>query len=191
MTLVDHLTARCTSLPRLSSFKGKGEVIHMLKKFWLLMTILWCAGIYWFTATPSFTSKNTGSIVQETIQDSYSVMNKDTNNKTFYLATGHLHMAIRKSAHVVLFGVLAYLTWNTLHLKRNRYIISWLFVTVYAASDEWHQSFVPGRGPAVHDVVLDSTAAIVLLLIIFLWQSKGAKKLRISPFKSSVERVVR
>lgn len=150
----------------------------MIKKFWLLMTILWCAVIYLFTATPSFTGENTKVVIQETVQTSYHVTNKDTNNKTFYLTTDYLNQVMRKSAHVVLFGVLAYLTWSTLHLKSNRYIISWLFVTVYAASDEWHQSFVPGRGAAVHDVVLDSTAAFVVLSIIFLWKSKKMKQSR-------------
>ena len=148
----------------------------MVNRFWLLMTILWCMAIYLFTATPSFTSKNTKDVVQETVQTSYHAPHKDTNDTKFYLTTDDLNQIMRKSAHVVLFGMLACLTWNTLRFKKNRYILSWLFVAVYAASDEWHQSFVPGRGAAVHDVVLDSTAAFVLLSIIFLWQSKRGKR---------------
>jgi hypothetical protein len=43
---------------------------------------------------------------------------------------------------------------------------AWLFVTLYAASDEFHQHFVPGRTASVWDVLLDSTAAAVVLLVV-------------------------
>ena len=38
---------------------------------------------------------------------------------------------------------------------------AWLVATLYAMTDEWHQSFVPGRGPAIHDVILDSSGALL------------------------------
>ena len=39
--------------------------------------------------------------------------------------------------------------------------------TLVACLDEWHQAYVPGRGSSVHDVLLDSAAA--LLAQIILW----------------------
>lgn len=61
---------------------------------------------------------------------------------------------LRKGAHVFEYAVLYGLVrrgWPSLP--------SWLFCVLYAASDEWHQSFVPGRMGRVSDVVLDSCAA--------------------------------
>jgi VanZ family protein len=35
-----------------------------------------------------------------------------------------------------------------------------VFATFYAASDEWHQSFVPSRTASLADVTIDSVGAI-------------------------------
>jgi VanZ family protein len=35
--------------------------------------------------------------------------------------------------------------------------------------DEWHQSYIPSRTGTWHDVVLDSTAGLVFLLIAYSW----------------------
>lgn len=43
-----------------------------------------------------------------------------------------------------------------------------LAAALYASSDEIHQSFVPGRGPAVTDVLLDSAGALCGILFIWL-----------------------
>jgi VanZ family protein len=43
-----------------------------------------------------------------------------------------------------------------------------LFAALYAASDEFHQSFVPSRGPAVGDVLLDTEGATAAQLAMWL-----------------------
>lgn len=37
---------------------------------------------------------------------------------------------------------------------------TWLFCVLYSASDEWHQSFVPGRVAVYTDVLIDSAGAL-------------------------------
>jgi VanZ family protein len=78
---------------------------------------------------------------------------------------------LRKIAHVVEYAVLSLLlsrafkrTWPSLDWKK---ILIWTSVlaVLYAASDEWHQSFVPGRGPSVGDVLIDSCGVLVAILI--------------------------
>jgi VanZ family protein len=39
----------------------------------------------------------------------------------------------------------------------------------YAATDEWHQSFVPSRTADLGDVLIDSTGAAIGLMLVFLW----------------------
>ncbi len=53
-------------------------------------------------------------------------------------------------------------------------VIAILIVAAYAALDEYHQSFVPGRGAAVSDVLLDTAggAAAQLAMAIFVRQKR-------------------
>ena len=37
-----------------------------------------------------------------------------------------------------------------------------------ACLDEWHQSYLPSRTGNLHDVVLDSTAALVAQILLFI-----------------------
>ena len=43
-----------------------------------------------------------------------------------------------------------------------------LMVFLYACSDEFHQAFVPGRGPAFRDVLVDTSGGLTALLIIYI-----------------------
>ncbi|TKJ41672.1 hypothetical protein CEE37_03645 [candidate division LCP-89 bacterium B3_LCP] len=76
-----------------------------------------------------------------------------------------------KLAHVVEFGILGYLAARTAYfkgsewLRRNWFWVSVLFGILYAASDELHQYFVPGRFASEFDVLADSVGAIVGVLV--------------------------
>ncbi|MFZ2371781.1 MAG: VanZ family protein, partial [Trichococcus flocculiformis] len=50
-----------------------------------------------------------------------------------------------------------------------------LFVFLYASSDEFHQSFIPGRGPAFTDVLID-TAGGLTGIILFEWRQSILEK---------------
>ena len=78
----------------------------------------------------------------------------------------------RKWAHLVEYAVLAYLTWRVAGYRGNRTsrtlaILSVVFCFVYAASDEWHQSFVPGRYAKVRDVFLDGLGAMMMTSVLY------------------------
>ena len=60
-----------------------------------------------------------------------------------------------------MFGVLAVLVWNAWHPHRFSYIGAWFLTVSYAAIDEWHQSFQPGRTALLSDVVIDACGAAV------------------------------
>lgn len=61
------------------------------------------------------------------------------------------------AAHIVLYGVLGVaLTWGRVRsADRPGWYALGAFGLLWAVSDEWHQSFVPGRHPSVSDVVAD------------------------------------
>jgi VanZ family protein len=51
-----------------------------------------------------------------------------------------------------------------------------LIAAAYAALDEFHQSFVPGRGGAAQDVLLDGAGAIVAQACARLWSGKSENR---------------
>lgn len=53
---------------------------------------------------------------------------------------------------------------------------AWLLATAYAASDEFHQIFVPGRTPKVTDVMLDSAGVLLGLGIMLLRQKRMSRR---------------
>ena len=90
---------------------------------------------------------------------------------------------IRKLAHFTEFAMLG----ASLRLligkleARKPLLLSWLFGTLYACTDEWHQMFVDARGPQARDVCIDSVgalfgAAAVGLLLWLHFRHKQRKK---------------
>ncbi|MFH1216165.1 MAG: VanZ family protein [Pseudomonadota bacterium] len=50
-----------------------------------------------------------------------------------------------------------------------------LFCLFYGITDEFHQSFIPGRFPSWQDIVADGSGA---LLVVFFWQWWGNRRRR-------------
>lgn len=63
--------------------------------------------------------------------------------------------------HFIEYSVLAWLTLRLFRhtgcgkIKPAKYIIIVIILTLFAASDEWHQSFVPGRFATLWDFIVD------------------------------------
>lgn len=70
---------------------------------------------------------------------------------------------VRKFAHFTIYFILGVLVLNAFRRGGRRSIrficISFIVCVLYAMSDEFHQSFVPGRGPAIFDVLIDSSGS--------------------------------
>ena len=91
----------------------------------------------------------------------------------FAIFWGIFWFAIVKGWHVTEFAILTVFAVSALKWLYGRttswlVIIAMLFSIVFAASDEWHQSFIPDRFGTVQDVLIDSlgvcTASAILIL---------------------------
>ena len=92
---------------------------------------------------------------------------------------------MRKCAHVCEYAILALLLWRALRGgSAIRGKMSILFGAVllgcafFAASDEFHQSFIKSRTPAVRDVLLDIAGALLGLFIGVSFAHRRPKKTR-------------
>ena len=91
---------------------------------------------------------------------------------------------IRKLAHFTEYAALGFflaLHFHELRSKLNfgiKYVWAAVIGVIYAASDELHQFFVPGRGPGVKDVLIDGAGALtgiaVMLILLRLFCRKNA-----------------
>ena len=93
--------------------------------------------------------------------------------------------AVRKCAHMAEYAILALLLWRALRsgptLRTKRPVLFGAVLVaciVFAASDEFHQSFVKSRTPSVRDVILDTAGALFGLLIGASFAHRHSKKTR-------------
>jgi VanZ family protein len=81
------------------------------------------------------------------------------------------NLIFKKGSHFVVYAVLAVLFSRALPPGRGAWALSWVLTVLYAASDEWHQSFVPGRHPQGTDILIDAAGAATGLLILW-WRQR-------------------
>ena len=82
---------------------------------------------------------------------------------------GVLDFLVKKGGHALGYGLLALAYLRGLKGESSTFLssqifIAWILATVYSTTDEVHQSFVPGRYPAVSDVMIDSLGAALALI---------------------------
>lgn len=74
------------------------------------------------------------------------------------------------AVHFAEYAVLALLLWLALRatpaLARYATPLAVAVAALYAVTDEFHQSFVPGRYPDVRDVLVDTAGALVAVLLL-------------------------
>jgi hypothetical protein len=90
------------------------------------------------------------------------------------------HGMARKAGHVLGYGILAVLFFRAWRATLPAPGWSWrwallaFFMTAVTASlDEWHQTFLPSRTGSLHDVALDSAAAVAALGICWVWSRRS------------------
>ena len=70
-----------------------------------------------------------------------------------------LDFVVKKTAHVSEYAILFWLTWRA--NKSLKY--SLIMCLLFALSDEWHQTFVPGREGTLRDVGFDTIGMLLSL----------------------------
>lgn len=121
------------------------------KYFWLTAAILYCIAIFFTTASPASTGGNTFERIIE-------IFHINENQAAF------VNVIFRKLVHLSAFGLLAVLFFNS--FEKQRFFLAWVCTTIYAASDEIHQAFLPDRTGAILDVGIDSLGALIALFIL-------------------------
>ncbi len=91
-----------------------------------------------------------------------------------------VQFGLRKLAHVAEYTILALLLWRGVRLSlrlspRRGALLVGLIGVVYAAADEWHQSFVVSRTGAVQDVLIDTIGVALGVTAGWFWTARKRK----------------
>lgn len=87
-----------------------------------------------------------------------------------------LELSLRKLAHAIEYGILGALLARALGVNDWRgVVLASALGIAYAASDEWHQTFVPGRKGNLFDVSLDSVATLAGAYLWFRFLAKNKR----------------
>ena len=125
-------------------------------------------GIIFFGSTGVGTSQRTSRIIGPFLRWLYP----DVSDETIEL----IQLGIRKCAHITEYAILTALVWfGRRKLEGNYRKFDWRegfriilpIVYLYAITDEWHQSFVPGREGALRDFGFDALGGFLGLVAIW------------------------
>ena len=135
------------------------------RKWWVVTAISWMVIIFLCTQLPYFTGDRTATAIHKTIAPSANYEKIDV-----------LNLIIRKATHITAFGLLSIFILKSLEPKRFAYLTSGLLTIIYSLSDEWHQSFMPGRTASLDDVLIDALGASFALSILFFYRKRKEGK---------------
>lgn len=97
---------------------------------------------------------------------------------------------LKKSAHIIEYAILTVLLYRATKEsgieKKEAMVYSIILATLYGFSDEFHQSFTPGRDPRLRDVAFDFVGSISSMVFVNSYLAKSpqmvvtlAKKLKV------------
>lgn len=161
------------------------------KIYRLASTVLlagWMTIIFLFSAQPAGeSSKVSGGVAYRIVSRADRIFGMDLREEELLRYTQKLDHPIRKAAHMseyAVLGMAAFLFFAGRGRKgRKCYVFSLLFSAVYAATDEIHQLFVPGRAGRCSDVVIDTLGAAAGLLVLWILGKICASRLEKSIHK--------
>lgn len=130
------------------------------------ITLAWAATIFLLS-----TGTYAGSFSEMLLRYILNFLHFTVTLQTFLV----LHHVFRKLAHLTEYGIFGMLLYhcflNSNQTEWRAKTAAWavLVAGLYSLTDEFHQIFVPGRGPALTDCGIDTTGATLAMLVIFVW----------------------
>ncbi len=148
--------------------------VNMSSRRWtfLVLTLLWMLVIFLMSSQPADDSTEMSLYVGETIGKVFVPGYTGWSPEEQIEFAEHIDHPVRKAAHATEYTVLGILLFMTcrssfgMNLKGS-FRTAFLTGTIYAATDEFHQLFVPGRAGMISDVLIDSMGVLFGCLVIY------------------------
>lgn len=155
-----------------------------------VLAIVWMCVIFAFSAQPKEESGEvSASFTYHMVSSTRTFFHLDLSDERVKEIADAIEGLVRKVAHMVEFGMMSVLLyiwigqWEMGFLRRGGTAAG--ATAVYAATDEIHQLFVPGRAGRFSDVCIDSAGAVagvlVFVLLVKLARHISARKAQRGP----------
>ena len=151
-------------------------LITLLKPLSFLPALLMMYLIFSFSAQTGEVSGELSYKISYKIAETKSeVLHENKDSYELSYEADNIHFYVRKAAHMTEYFLLAVAVSFPLYVYRIRgiwlFFLAGIFCVGFAGLDEYHQSFVAGRGPSVRDVCIDSSGALVGIIMVqlFCW----------------------
>ena len=136
---------------------------------YVLPALLWM-GVIFYLSTGSGSAEKTNPLINILLHRYLPALAERLTNAQME----QIDFAIRKAAHVTEYAILGLLLYRAFRggripFRHRDAALTLLLGALYAASDEYHQSFVPGRWATPEDAMID-TAGVTLGLALSLWR---------------------
>ena len=149
--------------------------------FAILVAIM-CVIIFLFSSqNAEMSSLSSGCISDLILRILFPELSQMTPEEQFRV-TDTVSTIIRKGAHFTEYAILAQLAFQLfLALPRPRKeltaaALGLVFTVIYAMTDEYHQSFVPGRAMMARDVLIDTLGALLGIFIVLMVLRRQKRK---------------
>lgn len=131
--------------------------------------LFWCTLIFVLSHQPKEESEQYSTLAIWILK----LLGIDLNEWTM----GNATLVVRKGAHITEYFILTVLVLRWVKYEwgfaLNRLLPAVLLCILFAASDEFHQTFISGRVGCIEDVIIDSIGVVLAgLLFFFLPQKK-------------------
>ncbi len=136
------------------------------RRFRLVMIFAW-AGLIFYLSTSGFGASFTRWLLYIVLD----LLRVTVSAPTFEF----LHLCLRKLAHVTEYAVFSLLIYagfletRDFEWRPRLALRSIVIAGLYSLTDEYHQSFVPGRTPSLVDCGIDTAGASLATTIVFAW----------------------
>lgn len=157
----------------------------------LVLVLLLVAGVIFYFSSQPYSKQSLIPLLEEKLPHewmearfsfiSYEYAGNEISIEN-YGVSSFVEFHIRKGAHLFVFACFSifafFVAKRVLKSTFWRVFFALSLTSGYAALDEFHQSLTPERTPAIQDVLLDMTGALIGLIILFGWTSL-LRKIRI------------
>ena len=143
---------------------GGKQILSIKQIISISLVLAWMGLIFVFSARNADLSTNDSNLVGWFIGRHFVPGFADWTEAARQEFVENIDFFVRKVAHFLEYTVLGAMVGNAArnaNIGPRKEFASWLICIIYAATDEIHQYFVPGRACRLMDVAIDSAGALV------------------------------